>query len=420
MPQFAYKAKKGPREIVEGTLEAENQSAALNKLSSMGYFPITVKLSDGSRSAPSVSSTKKTTRTPAPKPAGGFSLFQRVSIRNLSSFTRQLGDLVDSGVPLYRAVEILYEQETTQVFKKVLEDVKNSIKDGKTLHESLSRHPRVFSPLFVNMIKSGEIGGMLEEVLERLGDFTEKEDETRSKIKSAMAYPIFMVLVGTLMIIFLLTFVIPRIASMFKDMGQTLPIPTQIVLAASTAISQYWWAIIIVVTVIIYAFSKWKKTEDGGYLLDKFKLRIPLIKDLVLKDEIARFGRTLSTLLNNGVPIIQSLSIIVDTIKNKVIQRDIAAMIDDISKGSKLGECLKRIPYFPALFINMVAVGEESGHVEKSLNKVAETYDKQVDRTIKTFTSMLEPLMIAVLGLILGIIVISIVLPIFEISNIAQ
>lgn len=423
MPLFQYKAKKGPQEIVEGTIEAENQNAALNKLSYMGYFPITVTLAGSSagraQAAPSKRSTKRSAAAPKSS-GGGLKLFQRVTIKDLSSFTRQLSDLIDSGVPLYRSVEILYEQATNPVFQKVLDDVKNSIKDGKTLHESLSRHPRVFSPLFVNMVKSGEIGGMLEEVLERLGDFTEKEDETRSKIKSAMAYPTFMMLVGAVMITFLLTFVIPRIAAMFKDMGQELPLPTQIVLGASTVMSQYWWAVIIGVSAVVYIFSRWKRTDDGAYLFDKFKLSIPVIKDLILKDEIARFGRTLSTLLNNGVPIIQALTIIVDTIKNKVIQRDIAAIIDDISKGSKLGECLKRIPYLPALFVNMISVGEESGHIEKSLNKVADTYDKQVDRTIKTFTSMIEPMMIAVLGVILGGIVISIIMPIFEISNIAQ
>jgi len=302
----------------------------------------------------------------------------------------------------------------------VLDDIQGSIRDGKTLHESLGKNPKVFSALYINMVKSGEIGGMLETVLNRLADFAEKEDETRSKIKSAMAYPMLMLSVGVLSITVLMTFVIPRLVQLFSDMGQALPLPTQILIMISSALNNYWWLILIVSLTLFYIFQKWKKSEDGGRIYDRIKLKVPIIKDLILKEEIARFGRTLSTLLNNGVPIIQSLSIIKDTIKNKVIRDEIAMAADEISKGAKLGECLKKCGNFPPLFVNMVAVGEESGHVEKSLEKVAESYDKQVDRTIKTFTTILEPLMIVVLGSILGAIVISMILPIFDLSNVAK
>ena len=428
MPAFKYKAKQGPTKIVEGRLDADSQSDAVNKLNMMGYFPISVVPATGKDFA----APKKVTKSVKTKGAKSseskqesssqikISLFNRVGVKDLSAFTRQLADLIDSGVTLYRSVSILAEQCTNPAFKKVLDDVQSSIKDGKTLHESLAKHPKVFSPLFVNMIKSGEIGGMLETVLERLADFTEQEEETRSKIKQAMAYPMVMAGMGTLMIVVLMTFVIPRLVKLFTDMGQTLPMITQIVIGVSTFMSQYWYVVILGGIVVFYIFKKWKQTENGSYLLDKFKLSIPVVKDLILKDEIARFGRTLSTLLNNGVPILQSLTIIVDTIRNKVVRKQISLFVDEISRGSKLGECLKNSPLFPALFVNMVAVGEESGHVEKSLEKVAESYDKQVDRTIKVFTTLIEPLMIVVLGAILGVIVISIIMPIFNISNIAQ
>lgn len=433
MATFIYKAKKGPTEIVEGSIDAENQAEAINKLSYMGYFPITVTpAGQGGVAVRPTTKKVKPKAAPARAAAGkraepgaadrsiNIVLFQRITIRELSSFTRQLADLLDSGVTLYQSVQILCEQSTNPAFKKVLEDIQQSIKDGNTLHESLSKHPKVFSPLFVNMVKSGEIGGMLETVLERLADFTEQEDETRSKIKSAMVYPMLMGGVGVLMIVVLLTFVIPRLVKLFTDMGQALPLPTQILIGVSTAMSQYWWLMLIGGAVFYYVFKRWKNTDSGAYLIDKMKLQIPVIRDLVLKSEIARFGRTLSTLLGNGVPILQSLSIIVNTIDNRLVRNEIQFSIDEISKGAKLGECLRRSNLFPALFVNMVAVGEESGHVEKSLEKVAESYDKQVDRAIKMFTTMLEPVMIVVLGTILGVIVISIILPIFDISNIAQ
>ncbi|MDX9701450.1 MAG: type II secretion system F family protein [Candidatus Auribacterota bacterium] len=428
MATFIYKAKKGPSNVVEGSIDAENQADAINKLTFMGYFPISVTpagsgVAVSRKSAPSKKPVPQSSGKPAGQPKDRsvhIALFQRITIRDLGAFTRQLADLLDSGVTLYRSVQILYEQCTNPPFKKVLGEIQQSIKDGNTLHESLSRHPKVFSSLFVNMVKSGEIGGMLEAVLERLADFTEQEDETRSKIKSAMVYPMLMGAVGILMIVILLTFVIPRLVKLFTDMGQALPLPTQILITISTIMSEYWWMTAIGIALAIYLFKRWKQTDTGAYMIDKLKLRIPVIHDLVLKNEIARFGRTLSTLLNNGVPILQSLSIIVDTIDNRVVRAEIKDAIDDISKGAKLGECLRRSTIFPALFVNMVAVGEESGHVEKSLEKVAESYDKQVDRAIKVFTTMLEPVMIVVLGAVLGAIVISIILPIFDISNIAK
>lgn len=409
MATFRYKAKKGPSEIVAGNINADSQAEALNKLSAMGYFPISVTIQEGA----SVNSEKKEFNL-------SFNLFQRVTIRDISAFTRQLSDLIDSGVTLFRSVQILHEQDTNPIFKSVLEDIQNSIKDGKTLHESLSKHPKIFSKLYVNMVKSGEIGGMLEMVLDRLADFAEKEDETKSKIKSAMAYPMVMAGTGVLSVLGMMIFVIPRMVRLFADMGQVLPIPTQILIAISHALSQYWWGFLLVGGGGMFLLNKWKATEEGGITYDRFKLNIPVIKELILKDEISRFGRTLSTLLTNGVPIIQSLNIIVDTINNKVIRNDLKKITDDIAKGAKLGECLKRVTYFPALFVNMVAVGEESGHIEKSLEKVALSYEKQVDRTVKTLTTLLEPLMIIVLGCVLGAIVISMILPIFDISNIAQ
>ncbi|MCB1194587.1 type II secretion system F family protein [bacterium] len=408
MANYRYKAKRGPGDVVEGVIDADSQAMALNKLSAMGYFPLSVTM-ESNRQSSGGGGTRFT-----------LSFMRRVTIREIGSFTRQLADLLDSGVPLFKAVHLLYTQETSPSFKKVLEEVHASIKDGKTLHESLERHPRVFSELYVSMVKSGEIGGMLETVLERLADFAEQEDELRSKIKTAMTYPLFMAGVGAVSVLFLMIFVVPKLTQLFTDMGQQLPIPTQIMIAISTAITDYWWIVGSVILVVVYLFKRWKNTEEGGYLFDKLRLKVPVVKDLIMKEEIARFGRTLSTLLNNGVPIIQSLKIIVNTVKNRVLKREINDSIDDVSKGMKLGEYLRRSELFPPLFVNMVAIGEESGNIERSLEKVAESYDKQVDRTIKAFTSLLEPLMIVVLGIILGSIVVSMILPIFELSNVAQ
>ena len=399
MPVFLYKAKHGPKKIISGTIEAENQDAALSRLDKMDYFVLSI--------------TKAEEKTGFKSSLG---IFQRISLKHISLFTRQLSDLLDAGVPLLESMDILSKQADNTLLSAVLDEIHTNIKDGKSLSESLAGYPKLFSPLYVNMVASGETGGILESVLARLADFYEKEDEIKSKIKAALAYPIFMFFAGIGTIIVLLTFVIPKLVIMFEDMGQKLPLPTQILVSASDFIVEFWWAPVVILFLIIILFKRLKNTKEGGLIIDRWKLTIPLVGKLVQKVEVSRFSRTLATLLENGVPILQSLSIVKNTIANRAISGEIERAAKDVSEGNKLAASLGRGTWIPDFVTNMIAVGEESGSLEKTLLKISDTYARQVDRAAKTLTSLLEPAMILIMGSIVGFIVISMLLPIFQIN----
>ncbi len=399
MPVFSYKAKHGPEKVISGVIEAESQAIALSRLDKMGYFVLSIgagKEKTGFRSS--------------------LGIFQRIGLKHINLFTRQLSDLLDAGVPLLESIAILSKQADNALLGAVLDRIHADIKDGKSLSESLAGYPKIFSPLYINMVASGETGGILESVLARLADFYEKEEEIKSKIKSALSYPMFMFFAGAGTIIVLLTFVIPKLVVMFEDMGQKLPLPTQILVSSSNFIVKFWWAPIAIMFLIIILFKRLKNTKEGGLIIDRWKLAIPLVGKLVQKIEVSRFSRTLATLLENGVPILQSLNIVKNTITNKAISGEIEIAAKDVSEGNKLAASLGKGLWIPDFATNMIAVGEESGALEKTLLKISDTYARQVDRTTKTLTSLLEPAMILIMGSIVGFIVISMLLPIFQIN----
>ena len=399
MPVFSYKAKHGPKKVISGVIEAENQDIALSRLDKMDYFVLSI--------------TRVGEKTGFKSSLG---LFQRISLKHISLFTRQLSDLLDAGVPLLQSIDILSKQADNTLFSAIMDEIYTDIKDGKSLSESLARYPKLFSPLYINMVASGETGGILESVLSRLADFYEKEEEMKSKIKAALTYPILMFFAGTGTIIVLLTFVIPKLVVMFEDMGQRLPLPTQILVSSSKFIVEFWWVPIAIMFLIIILFKRLKNTKEGGLIIDRWKLAIPLVGKLVQKIEVSRFSRTLATLLENGVPILQSLNIVKNTITNKAISGEIEIAAKDVSEGNKLAASLGKGLWIPDFATNMIAVGEESGALEKTLLKISDTYARQVDRTTKTLTSLLEPAMILIMGSIVGFIVISMLLPIFQIN----
>ena len=399
MPVFSYKAKDGPKKAISGIIEAENQDIALSRLDKMGYFVLSIgagKEKKGFKSS--------------------FEIFQRISLKHISLFTRQLSDLLDAGVPLLESIDILSKQADNTLLSTVMDEIYTDIKDGKSLSESLARYPKLFSPLYVNMVASGETGGILESVLARLADFYEKEEEIKSKIKAALTYPVLMFFAGTGTIIVLLTFVIPKLVVMFEDMGQRLPLPTRILVSSSDFIVEFWWVPVAIMFLIIILFKRLKNTKEGGLIIDRWKLAIPLVGKLIQKVEVSRFSRTLATLLENGVPILESLNIVKNTITNRAISGEIERAAKDVSEGNKLAASLGRGLWIPVFVTNMIAVGEESGSLEQTLLKISDTYARQVDRTTKTLTSLLEPAMILIMGSIVGFIVISMLLPIFQIN----
>jgi len=403
MPIYEYKAKKSPTEIVEGTIEAESEASALAKLSGLGYYPISIA---------------KEGESGLKRPP--LYLFKRVKLHDLTVFTRQLSDLLDSGLTLLNALNIIYQQTENKVFQSIIGDIRDQVRDGRPFSETLRRYPDVFSSLYASMARSGETGGMLEGILERLANFSEAQERLKTKIKSALAYPAVMASVGLITIVVLITFVIPKIVGMFEDLGQTLPLPTAVLVNVSAFFINYWYIILGVIALIGFILTRIAKTEEGKITIDRIRLGLPIIGDLIKKSEIAGFSRTLGTLLENGVPILESLDTVANTMQNSAIKKEIMNACEEVRDGKSLSKSLLTKRHFPIFASNMIAVGEEGGSLEKSLYKVADSYEREADNVIKTMTSLLEPFLILTMGLIVGFIVVSMLLPIFQINIIAR
>jgi len=406
MPSFLYKAKKGPKDIVEGSVDAESESQALSKINAIGLFPISID-----RKGEDVDKSK--TIFPS-------SFFRRIKTSDIAVFTRQLADLLEAGVTIVTALSTLSKQTDNKRLANIVEDIRDDIKGGNSFAASLGRHPSVFSKLYVSMVNSGEISGTLEGVLNRLADFLEEQEEFKSKVQAALAYPILMAFVGAITGIILLTFVMPRVVGVFEDMGQTLPFITLLLLGISRFIRGYWYIIAAVIVFLLVVMRQIKKTHQGKSLLDRLKNGIPIVGLFLKKVDIARFARTLGTLLGNGVTILQSLEIVRDIMSNELAKRDLKDTFNRVRDGAPLARALAEGSYFPLFVTNMIAVGEESGQIERNLLKIADSYERETDKTIKIMSSLIEPIMILIMGIIVGFIVISILLPIFQISLIAR
>ena len=401
MARFVYEAKTGPKDVVKGTLVADNKSAAIQKISRMGYYLLSLE-------------EESEVLNRSQSYATYFS--DKISIKNITDFTRQLSDLLEAGITIAKALDILHGQTQNKRLKKVILDIRDYCISGNPLSEALMRHPRVFSNLYMNMVKSGETGGMLDSILKRLSDYYEKQFDIQTKIRTALAYPILMTVVGFTTIVILITFVMPKMTVMFSDFGQALPLPTQILLGISSIIQNYWLILILFIAGITMTVMKIYNTPHGKLTIDSFKLNSPILGPMIRKVEIARFTRTLSTLLENGVPILGALQIVLETVGNTVIKEDIEKAASAVKEGSGLAQGLSGASSVPPAVINMIAIGEEGGHVEKSLMKVAQSYERESDEAIKVMMSLIEPLLILTLGVVVGFIVISMLLPIFEMN----
>ncbi len=401
MARFVYEAKKSPKDIIKGILVADNRAAAIQKIAQQGYYIISLDEED-SRSQGTFSSL-------AP-------VLGRIALKDIADFTRQLSDLLESGITIVKALDLLYNQTANKKFKTVIMDIRDFCVGGSTLSNAFERHPKIFSNLYISMIRSGETGGALEKILKRLSDFSEKQLEIQTKIRTALAYPILMSIVGLATIIVLMTFVIPKMMVMFSDLGQALPLPTQILLAISSVVTNYWWALVGCIIAAAAFLGKIYRTAEGRLAIDGLKLKAPIFGQLMMKVEIARFARTLATLLENGVPILESLKVTSETIGNAVIKKEIEDAYNAVREGSPLAGGLTDGSVIPSAVINIIAIGEEAGHLERSLFKVAERYDRESDEAIKVMMALLEPVLILTLGVVVGFIVISMLLPIFEIN----
>lgn len=419
MPRYSYVALDSRGQESTGTIEANTQNEAIGALRQSGYFPKSI-------AEETKASRAKANKTPAKAAAGAspskgmsISLFQRTTVKGktLMIFTRQLATLIDAGLPLLRGLTVLSKQEPDPVLKKVIVNLAESVQGGSTFSESLNGHPKIFNKLFVNMVKAGELGGVLELVLLRLAEFQEKAQKIKNKVVAAMFYPIIVLVIAILIMAFLLVFIVPKFEAIFADMlgGRPLPALTSFVIAASNLVKDNVLLIIGGVIALVIAYKLIQKTPKGEEAIDRAKLRAPLFGDLTRKSAISRFSRTLGTLVTSGVPILQALNITRETAGNVVIAQAITKVHDAVKEGESVVAPLEASGVFPPMVVSMIDVGEETGQLPQMLLKVADVYDDEVDNAVAGLTSLLEPIMIVFLAVVVGTIVIALFLPLISI-----
>ncbi|MFH0918332.1 MAG: type II secretion system F family protein [Candidatus Omnitrophota bacterium] len=407
MTNYNYRAKKGLQEIVTGTIEAACEKEAIEKISALGYLPVSLEESKlGTKSPPVLAVAHKS--------------YGRIKANQITIFSRQLSSLLKSGVPILTAINIIREQSENVSFKAVLAGIYNEIKNGGTFSSALEIYPKYFSVLYIAMVRTGENSGALAGSLLRIADYRAKQEELLSRFRMAMAYPILMALVGTATVIFMLTFVMPRLMGIFSNLGQNLPLPTRILLAISKGLSRYWSWIIFSLAAVILLIRQQLKTKMGRFTWSVLKLHIPIFGKFALKADLACFSRTLELLIKSGLPILRALKISVQVLNNEVIKEKLAKSHEDLEQGGSFGRSLKDSKLLPLFMVNLISVGEESGNLASALGEVADSYERDTDEMIRIMSSLLEPLMILVMGLIVGFIVVAMLLPIFEINMMAK
>jgi general secretion pathway protein F len=350
-------------------------------------------------------------------PVSLSSVFNRVRPGEVSVATRQLAILLGAGVPLVGSLEGLIAQVPNPALKKIIAQIKESVNEGNSLAFALSSHPKIFSNVYVNMVRAGEASGSLDIVLDRLADLGEHHEALKGRFRAALAYPIFMFFIGSVVLFFLITFVVPNITRIFTEMKQTLPLATVILIHVSSFLRSFWWLVLAAIAGVVLLLRRLVKTPKGRYVWDELQLRVPVVGPVVQRIALARFGRTLGSLLNSGVPLISAIQIVRNIVSNVIIADVLDNAVEEIQEGKSLASPLAQSRWFPSIVIQMISVGEQSGELEAMLDKVAETYEREVESQVMAMTAMLEPLMILVMGLAVGFIVISILLPIFEMNQ---
>lgn len=414
MPAYAYTGLSAKGKNVKGVANADNVAALKASLRRDGIYLTAV--------------TETTTATAAQAGGGGESggreidigkLLDRVTPKMVASMTQLLGTLLQAGVTLPEALAALTDQVESARFKAVLGDIADKVNQGSSLADAMDLYPKVFPKLYVNMIRAGEASGALETVLFRLSEFLEKQLEIRGKVSSAMLYPVVLAVLGAVIITVLMVGIVPKITGMFADMNADLPWNTKLLIWLSDTIVGYWWAIILMGWFAVWLFRRWRRTEAGRWAGDAMVLRVPVLGELVRKIAISRFALTLSTLLSSGVQLLQALDIVRTLLGNVVLEDVITKARDSIREGESIAPTLKRSGHFPPLVTHMIAVGERSGQLEQMLGDVARTYDRETNTSIQRLTGLLEPLMIVIMGLAVGFVVFSIMMPIMMLTEMA-
>jgi len=407
MPKYAYKALNKEGKTIFGIVQADSQALAINDVRTLGLFPTNVR------------EAKKSDERRARKQKKGMDelYFGGVKNKEIVVMTRQLSTLIDAGLPLLRSINVLIAQLKACKLKDILREVATDIQTGSNFSESLAKHPKQFDRLFVNMVRAGEVGGMLEVVLQRLAMFMERREALKRRVKSAMIYPIAVIIIATCIVSFLLIKVVPVFAEIFGEIGAKLPAPTLILIGAGDFMVYQWWKLLAGISwaLIIFKFLLKLRMVKRGW--DIVSLKLPLIGDLATKIAVARFARTLGTLITSGVPILQALKITKETIGNSIIQDAVDKVHDSIKEGETIAAPLDKTKVFPAMVVNMIDVGEETGALDQMLIKVADIYDAEVEMAVEGLLTLMEPAIIVCLGGVIGFIVIALYLPIFSLGD---
>jgi len=401
MAEYLYKATTLSGQTVEGSMEGKDEEIVLKSLHQLGYIPIRITTTQEKRSDSRLFSF----------------LPQRVGVKNLMVFTQELSTLVSAGLSIDRSLEILGDLTENKSLREIVKDILKRVEGGSSLGEALGSHPRIFSKLYVNMVKAGESGGFLETILSRLAQYLESTKEIKDQIVSVMIYPLILMIVSGASIAILVTFVIPRFATIFSDIGQAIPLPTQIILTFSQFVRGYWWVGVGVIAAIYFGLKMYTQNEERRWRWDRFKLRWALVGDLIKKIEVARFARTLGTLLQSGVSILPAFNLVKEISQNQAISRSISYVHDRLREGKGISKSLEETAIFPPLAVHMIGVGEETGRIDEMLIKVAESYEENVRTAVKRFVSLLEPMILLIMGGVVGFIVLSILLAITSITE---
>jgi len=408
MALFIYKAKKGPVEIIDGEMQAASQDDVVTHLINNGLVPVSIVDKNASLSP---QGTQVSPALNLPRQS------VKLQVKEIDIFTRQMASLIKSGVPMLRALSLISQQSRPGVFKDLVASLEQQIREGSMLSQAMEQYPLVFNHLFINMIKSGEKGGSLDEALSSLAQYREKEQEIRQKVQAALAYPLLTLTVGIITVFVMLTFFLPKFTGLFEGMKRTLPLSTRILIGISHFMAQNWIWFIMAAVFVLLVLSRSREGSKQKALLDLVKLHLPVVKKFVKDAEVAKFARTLSALIRNGISVVEALELATDVMENTALRDRLAkARGEIIHQGSSLSVSLQRTGVLPEFAINMISVGEEGGKLAGALKEISDLYEMEVDQGIKIMTSLLEPMLMLVIGSIVGFMVFAMLLPIFDIE----
>ena len=401
MPVFEYQALNGSGKAVRGIIDAESARTARTKLKSQGVYPTEIR----------EESAALAQRGPA------LRLFSRVKAKDLAQVFRQMATLMEAGIPLVSSLSALIDQAGHPDLRTTLTQIRERVREGSSLADALTAHPRIFSGLFIGLVKAGEVSGTLALTLSRWADFSEHQVALRQRIRAALTYPAFMFVIGLGVLFFLLAFVVPTVTKIFSDLGQSLPWPTLILIAVSDFLNRFWWAVMAVLILLVFWLRKYLRSESGGLLWDRLKLRLPLVRDLHRRLAVSRWARTLATLLSGGLPLLQALEFSQDVAGNRLLSRALGEARERIREGEEMAPSLKVSGLFPSVVLEMVAVGEKSGVLARMLEKVASSLENEAESDLRGLIALVEPLMILVMGVGVGFVALAVLLPILEMSQ---